>query len=75
MITIDNIKTATFEQLDDIIERTEYAEVGVAVCEAAAEDQELRRAAQRELSRRMGLIPRRQTTGALPKDRSYSNRE
>lgn len=54
MITIENIKTATAEQLDDIIERTEYAEAGVALGDAAA-DQDLRRAAQREIDRRMGL--------------------
>ena len=53
MITIENIKAATMEQLDDIIERTEYAETGVAPG-AAAEDQDLRRAAQRELARRIG---------------------
>lgn len=55
MITIENIKAATMEQLDDIIERTEYAETGVAPG-AAAEDQDLRRAAQRELARRMGYV-------------------
>lgn len=54
-ITVANISTATMDQLDDIIERTEYAEVGVAIGQAAADDQDLRRAAQRELARRMGL--------------------
>jgi hypothetical protein len=53
MITIDNIKTATADQLDEIIERTDYCESGVALG-GAAEDQDLRRAAQRELGRRMG---------------------
>ena len=33
MITIANIRTATADQLDDIIERTEYAEKGVAIGE------------------------------------------
>ena len=53
-ITAATIKTASMEQLDEIIERTEYAEAGVAIGEAAA-DQDLRRAAQREMDRRMGL--------------------
>ena len=53
-ITVDNIKTATADQLDDILERTEYAEVGVALGDRAAADQDLRRAAQKELARRMG---------------------
>lgn len=44
---------ASAEQLDDILERTEYADAGVALGEAAA-DQDLRRAAQREIARRMG---------------------
>ena len=47
------IRTATEEQLDDIIERTEYAESGVTIGEAAAADQDLRRAAQAELASRM----------------------
>lgn len=54
-ITTSNIRTATTEQLDDIIERTEYAEVSVAIGQGAADDQDLRRAAQRELAHRMGL--------------------
>lgn len=53
MITIDNIHTATADQLDDIMERTEYAESGVAIGKEAASDQDLRRAAQAELGRRM----------------------
>ena len=53
-ITIANIATATMEQLDDIMQRTEYAQEGVAVGDAAA-DQDLRRAAQKELGVRMGL--------------------
>ncbi len=51
-ITIDTIKTATGEQLDEIVERTEYADVGVALGGAAA-DQDLRRAAMREIERRI----------------------
>jgi len=54
-ITAATIKTATMEQLDDIMERTEYAESGVTIGEGAAADQDLRRAAQRELERRMGM--------------------
>ncbi len=52
-INVGNIKTATVEELDDILERTEYAEHGVALWGAAA-DQDLRRAAQAELARRDG---------------------
>ena len=55
MITIANIRTATADQLDDIIERTEYAEKGVAIGEEAAKDQDLRRAAQAESTRRYAL--------------------
>ena len=55
MITIKNIRTVTEDQLDDILRRTAYAEHGVAIGEGAAEDQDLRRAAQRELGRRMGF--------------------
>ena len=51
---VKSIATATMGQLDDIIQRTEYADRGVAVGEAAA-DQDLRRAAQQELARRMGF--------------------
>ena len=54
-ITAATIKTASMEQLDDIMDRTDYAENGVAVGAGAAEDQDLRRAAQRELDRRMGM--------------------
>ena len=50
-INIDNIKSATADELDDILERTEYAEHGVALG-VAVEDQALRRAAQDELARR-----------------------
>ena len=53
MITIDNIKTATADELDDIIEDTEYTEHGVALGDAAT-DQDLRRAAQAEIARRYG---------------------
>lgn len=49
-----DIKTLTADQLDAIIMETEYAENGVAIGDAAAADQDLRRAAQRELARRMG---------------------
>ncbi len=52
MITIDNIRTATADQLDDIIERTEYAAKGVTLGDDAAKDQDLRRAAKKELARR-----------------------
>ena len=55
MITIANIRTATSDQLDDIIERTEYAEKGVAIGVIAAKDQDLRRAAQSEITRRYAL--------------------
>lgn len=54
MITIDNIKTATDEELDDILERTAYADKGVAIGESASTDQDLRRAAQKEIARRFG---------------------
>lgn len=50
----DALKAATAEQLDDAIERTAYCEHGVALGEAA-NDKLLRRAAQHELDRRMGL--------------------
>ena len=53
MIDMENIKSATAEQLDDILEATEYTEHGVALGGAAA-DQDLRRAAQAELARRYG---------------------
>lgn len=53
-ITVDNIKTSTAEELDEILERTEYAENGVAIGSAAAGDQDLRRAAQKEIERRCG---------------------
>jgi len=49
------VRTASVDQLDAIVARTEYAESGVAIGEAAAKDQDLRRAAQREIARRMGL--------------------
>lgn len=49
------VRKANAEQLDDILERTEYAETGVAIGDAAAWDQDLRRAAQREIGRRMGF--------------------
>ena len=52
MITIDNIRTATSDELDEIFEATEYAENGVAFGEFAANDQDLRRAAFKELTRR-----------------------
>lgn len=53
-ITVNNIHEATFDQLDEIMERTEYAESGVALGDAA-EDQDLRRAAQREIAWRFRL--------------------
>jgi len=40
-------------ELSDILERTEYAESGVAIGTQAAIDQDLRRLAQREHGRRM----------------------
>lgn len=43
------------DDLDAILERTEYADEGVAIGTAAASDQDLRREAQRELGRRMGF--------------------
>ena len=52
---IRQVRAASMEDLDDIIERTEYAENGVAIGEAARADQDLRRAAQRELADRMGM--------------------
>lgn len=51
---IENIRMVTDDDLDDILERTEYAENGVAIGDAAKKDQDLRRAAQKELNRRMG---------------------
>ncbi|MEO7343629.1 MAG: hypothetical protein ABIU85_02220 [Methylotenera sp.] len=53
MITIDNIKTATSDELDEIFEATEYTDKGVAIGAAAAADQDLRRAAEKELGRRI----------------------
>ena len=41
------------EELSDLLERTEYAESGVAIGAQAAVDQDLRRLAQREHGRRM----------------------
>lgn len=55
MITIKNIRIATPDQLDDIIESTEYAAHGVAIGESAARDQDLRKAAKHELARRAGF--------------------
>ena len=52
-MTYADIKALTADELDAIIMKTEYAENGVAVGDAAAADQDLRRAAQRELARRM----------------------
>ena len=52
-LKIGDIKTATADELDDIIEATEYAEHGVALGEAA-KDQDLLRAAQAEIARRYG---------------------
>ncbi len=49
-----NIREATADDLDEIMERTEYAENGVAIGEGAAADQDLRRAAQKEIDRRYG---------------------
>jgi hypothetical protein len=54
MTTAKNLRNMTADELDDIIERTEYAERGVAVGEDAANDQDLRRAAWAEINRRMG---------------------
>lgn len=51
---IRKVRSASMEELDSIIERTEYCEAGVAVGAEAAADQDLRRAAQREVSSRMG---------------------
>ena len=50
-----DISKLSCEELDDILARTEYAERGVTLGAAAARDQDLRRAAQDELARRMGL--------------------
>lgn len=47
-----NVRTATSDQLDDILERTEYAESGVAIGKEAAKDQDLRREVQAEIKRR-----------------------
>ena len=52
--TAENIREATDDDLDEIMERTEYAENGVAIGDAAAADQDLRRAAQKEMARRHG---------------------
>ena len=53
MITIENIRAATCEQIDEILAATEYADKGVALGDAAAADQDLRRAARKELNRRV----------------------
>jgi len=50
---IRKMRAASTEELDAILERTEYCESGVALG-GAAEDQDLRRAAQKELASRMG---------------------
>jgi ribosomal protein L12E/L44/L45/RPP1/RPP2 len=49
-----DITTLTNEQLDDIIDRTEYTIGAVAIGDAAA-DQDLRAASEAELAKRMGL--------------------
>jgi hypothetical protein len=51
---IRKVRDASMEELDAILERTEYCESGVALG-GAAEDQDLRRLAQRELASRLGL--------------------
>ncbi len=50
----NDIRKLSVEELDDILERTEYAEQGVAIGVGAQKDQDLRRLAQRELERRYG---------------------
>lgn len=51
---MDNLSLLSGEELDLIIERTEYADAGVAIGADAARDQDLRRAAQAEIARRCG---------------------
>jgi hypothetical protein len=51
---IKNVGKLTAEQMDDVLEKTEYAETGVAIGQSAVDDQDYRRAAQKELARRMG---------------------
>lgn len=46
------VRKSSADQLDLIMDRTEYAESGVALGDAAA-DQDLRRAAQAEIARRI----------------------
>ena len=48
------LQKATMDQIDSIIKRTEYAAHGVALGDAAA-DQDLHIAAQKELAHRMGF--------------------
>jgi hypothetical protein len=50
---IRRVRGASMEELDEIIERTAYAEHGVAIGDGAREDQDLRRLAQAELGRRI----------------------
>ena len=47
------VKTATMDQLDDIMVLTEYTEGAVTLGQVAIDHQDLRRAAQNELGRRM----------------------
>jgi len=51
---IRRMRGSSMEELDAIIERTEYCESGVALGDAAA-DQDLRRAAQKEIGVRLGF--------------------
>ena len=50
--TPSSLRTASVDELDEIMERTEYAAEGVAAGAAAAQDQDLRRMVERELGRR-----------------------
>ena len=48
-----NVNVMSMDELDEIINHTEYAESGVTIGDGAAADQDLRRAAQKEIGRRI----------------------
>lgn len=49
---VKDVSKMSYDELDEILQYTEYADQGVAVGDEAAADQDMRRSVQRELQRR-----------------------
>jgi ribosomal protein L12E/L44/L45/RPP1/RPP2 len=52
---IKSVSKMTSDELDDVLQSTEYCASGVPIGQAAADDKALRNAAEAELAKRQGM--------------------